>query len=183
MTTMLFSVILGIIIGYLLKGDLRNMDVSNLKGIYIAFASFLVEVILFTLVRKGILERGLITIIIYSIQYLLLFIFVYLNRKNFAILILGLGFLLNAIAIFSNGGAMPVNPNAIVEAGLAPSIDQINASSEGLYIVADETTKLAIFGDFIPIKYVLHYVISIGDILIYLGILLYIIKEMKRNPA
>lgn len=182
MSTMLFSVILGIVIGYLLKGDLKNMDVSNLKGIYIAFSSFLIEVILFTLVRKGILNRGLITIIFYSAQYILLFIFVYLNRKNFAILVLGLGFLLNAIAIFSNGGAMPVNPNAIVEAGLAPSIDKINAPAEGLYIVQTADTNFALLGDIIPFKYVFHYVASIGDLFIYLGIILFIVKEMKRKP-
>ncbi|MDO6355773.1 DUF5317 domain-containing protein [Caloramator sp. CAR-1] len=176
----ILSAILGIIIGLLLKGDIKKLDGSDLKGIYIPIIAFSIEIVLFTLVRKGIIERGLITYIFYLIQFILISIFAYLNRKNKAVLIITSGFILNGLAIFLNGGAMPVNPDAAVAAGLYPSVDKINVSKEGLYVLQNDKTLFWFLGDIIPIKFIRGYVVSIGDILLCFGLIYYIVKSMKR---
>lgn len=176
----LVSLIVAIIIGLLLKGDIRKLDASNLKGIYLAFFAFLIEFILFNLIRKGIIQRNSITYVFYLIQYILILSFVYMNRRDYAILTIGIGIFLNALAIFLNGGAMPVSAEAMVKAGMAPSIDMVKetmASSEGLYQVASSKTILAFLGDCIALG---RYVISVGDIFIALGLMGYVIKEMKK---
>lgn len=176
----LASLIIGLIIGFILKGDIRKIDVSNIKGPYLAVAAFSIEFILFNLIRRGVIERGNLTYIFYLTQYLLILIFIYLNRKDYAFLVIGLGIILNALAIFLNGGAMPVSPEAMVKTGMAPSIEYVKetmTSSEGLYAVQNSKTILPFLGDCIALG---RYVISVGDIFISIGLMGYVIKEMKK---
>ncbi|SKA97187.1 hypothetical protein SAMN05443428_12412 [Caloramator quimbayensis] len=175
------ALIIGIIIGYILKGKLKNLENVKLKYPYLAVGAFAVEFILFSLVRKGMLSRGYLTTSIYIIEYALIFLFIYFNRENKYILIMGLGFLLNALAIFSNGGAMPVSAKAAVTAGLAPSIGSVKASAEGLYVVQNEATRLWLLGDIIPKTYLRHYVISIGDIVAAIGLLIFLVQGMRSK--
>lgn len=177
------ALIIGIIIGYIFKGSLKNLEDIKIKALYLAVGAFSVEFVLFSLVRKGILSRGYLTTCIYIIEYALIFLFIYFNRENKYILIMGLGFLLNALAIFSNGGAMPVSAKAAVIAGLAPSIDAVKASAEGLYVVQNESTRLYLLGDIIPKTYLRHYVISIGDIIAAIGLMMFIINGMKSKKT
>ncbi|SET11416.1 DUF5317 domain-containing protein [Anaerobranca gottschalkii] len=172
-------IILGIVIGLLLKGDIRKIDVTKLRYPYIAIGAFGIEVILFTLVRKDIIQRGMLTYIPYLFQYFLILFFVYLNRKNFGLLTIGLGIFLNALVIFLNGGAMPVSPEGLVKTGIAPSIDAATEgliAAEGLYTVITSETLLPFLGDVIPFW---RYVMSIGDVFIFIGVMVYIITEMK----
>ena len=73
-------------------------------------------------------------------MYVLLAAFIYFNRKNKYIVLMGLGFLLNAIPIFLNGGAMPVSAKAAETAGLT-----LNMSKEGLYTLINENTRDMVF--------------------------------------
>jgi hypothetical protein len=179
----LTALLIGILVGFLLKGNIKNIDVEKIKAPYLAVIAFSIEFILFTLVRKGLLSSGNITYILYLTQYILILLFIYKNRKDYSFLVIGIGIILNALAIFLNGGAMPVSPEAMVKAGIISSINEVKetmASSEGLYIIQNSNTLLPFLGDVIPLKHFRHYVISIGDIFISIGLIWYIIKEMKK---
>ncbi|WDC85404.1 DUF5317 domain-containing protein [Caloramator sp. mosi_1] len=176
----LAALLIGIAIGLLLKGNIKNIDVEKVKSPYLAIVAFSIEFILFTLVRKGIISRGNITYVLYLTQYILILIFIYKNRKDYAFLVIGIGIILNALAIFLNGGAMPVSPDAMVKAGIVSSVNEIKetmASSEGLYIIKNSNTIFPFLGDVIPLKHFRNYVISIGDIFISLGLIWYIVKR------
>lgn len=175
------ALLFGIILGYIFKGKLKNLEHLDLSGLYLVFSAFAIEIVLFMLVRKNVIAKNYITTGVYALEYILIFIFVILNRKNKFILLMGIGFLLNALAIFSNGGAMPVNPKAAVKAGLAPSVESIKASSEGLYLLQDANTRFWFLGDVIPKTYLRHSVMSIGDIIAALGLMLLITKAMVRK--
>lgn len=172
----IISIVFAIILGYILGGRIRNLEKLNIKGIYIIFISFGLEFAIVMCIRKGILYIGLTSYLLDVIMYLLLLIFVILNRKNISIIIMGLGFLLNAIPIFLNGGTMPVSRSAIKIAGLDPNI-----SAEGLYRVIDSSTKLWFLGDIIPINFINNFIISIGDIFTAIGLILLIVTGMKKN--
>lgn len=175
----IIAVILGLIIGFLLKGDLKKIDVGKLKYPYLAIGAFAIEIVLFTLVRKGVIERGILTFIPYLFQYFLLLLFIFYNRKNFGLLTLGFGMFLNALVIFLNGGAMPVSPEGLVKVGIAPSLEAVTEeliAAEGLYTLIDSQTLLPFLGDVIPFW---RYVLSIGDVFIFIGIMVYIVTEMK----
>jgi hypothetical protein len=172
----LVVIIIAIIIGYILQGSLKNIDPSKIKAIYLVFIAFFIETIMVMLIRKEYFVRGNLTYIINLIMYIFLFVFIYQNRYNKWLLLIGAGFLLNALPIFFNGGAMPVSSSVINQLGMTQ-----NVTSEGLYVIIDESTRLPFLGDIIALKYPKPYVISVGDIVEVIAIAAFIITEMKNK--
>lgn len=170
------ALIFALIIGYILKGKIRNLENVDIKRTYLVFISFFIEVILIITIRKGFINIGIFTYLLDSIMYILLAAFIYFNRKNKYIVLMGLGFLLNAIPIFLNGGAMPVSAEAAETAGLS-----LNMSKEGLYSLINGNTRAWFLGDIIPLTFLRHFAISIGDIFAVLGLMLFIITGMKKT--
>jgi hypothetical protein len=89
---------------------------------------------------------------------------------------MGVGFLLNATAIFLNGGAMPVSAKAAETAGIT-----LNVTKEGLYALINGNTRLWFLGDIIPLTFLRNFAISIGDIIAAVGLMLFIITGMKQS--
>lgn len=170
------GLIFAVIIGYILKGNIKNLENVEIKGVYLVFISFFIEFFIVISIRKEFFNIGIFTYILDFSMYILLVVFTYLNRKNKYIVLMGMGFLLNAIPIFLNGGAMPVSAKAAVTAGLT-----LNMSKEGLYTLINENTRLWFLGDIIPLTFLRHFAISIGDIIAAVGLMLFIITGMKKT--
>lgn len=170
------ALILSIIIGYIMKGSIKNIGDVSINKMYLVIISYTVEVAVFLCVRKGVLETGTITYCIYLLEYILIFLFIYFNRRNKFIVVMGAGFLLNALAIFLNGGTMPVSGTVISAAGMSSDV-----AKEGLYSLVEEGTRLAFLGDVIYFKIFKAYVLSIGDIVAALGLMFFIITSMKKD--
>ncbi|GCD10171.1 DUF5317 domain-containing protein [Clostridium tagluense] len=170
------ALIFAVIIGYILKGNIRNLENVDIKRTYLVFISFFIEFFIVICIRKDFFNIGIFTYILNSIMYILLVIFIYSNRKNKYIVLMGLGFLLNAIPIFLNGGAMPVSAKAAKAAGIT-----LNISKEGLYSLINENTRVWFLGDIIPLTFLRNFAISIGDIIAVLGLMLFIIMGMKKT--
>lgn len=169
-------IVLAIIIGFIQKGNLKNLSNLKFRGVIFLIAGFVIEAIIILLVRQGIIVQGPITFISDLLLYSLLFVFVIKNKSDSLIYLVGLGFLLNAVAIFANGGTMPVTLNAVNAIGLSGSV-----ATEGLYKLVDTNTRLWFLGDIIPYTFINKNIISIGDIILSLGIMLIIIREMKKK--
>lgn len=172
----IIALIISIIIGYIFKGRLKNLINVEMNYLYLVFAAFMIEAITIFCIRKGLLQRGTITFGLDLCMYILIFLFGYFNRKNPFIVIMCFGFLLNAIPIFLNGGAMPVGVKTIDTVGLTHNIDK-----EGLYRLVDSNTKLWFLGDVIPFKFITNLAISIGDIVAAIGLMLFVIMGMKKG--
>jgi hypothetical protein len=170
------AILISIIVGYVLKGRVRNLESVQLKGLYIVTGAFTIEFINIMLIRKNIINPGTITYFVDLLMYSMLFYFVYLNRKDSFIIIMGAGFLLNALPIFFNGGTMPVSESALVTAGI-----NISITKQGLYTLVSSNTKLIFLSDVIPITVLRHSVVSIGDIVIAIGLALLLITGMKKK--
>lgn len=170
------ALIFAVIIGYILKGKIRNLENVELNKTYLIFTSFLIELFIVISIRSGFFNIGIFTYILDSIMYILLVIFIYFNRKNKYIVLMGVGFLLNATAIFLNGGAMPVSAKAAEIAGIT-----LNVTKEGLYTLINENTRLWFLGDIIPLTFLRNFAISIGDIIAVVGLMLFIITGMKQS--
>jgi hypothetical protein len=174
------ALIFAIILGYLLKGSLKNLDSTKIKGLYLVFIAFFIEFLIVILITKNLLIKGSITFILDLIMYVLLILFTYLNRRSIPIIIIAIGFMLNALPIFLNSGAMPVDVNATVKAGLYPSVEDAKIAHEGLYTIIDSNTKLWFLGDIIPKTFLRRVVLSIGDIVIGIGLMLFVVTGMKN---
>jgi len=170
------GLIFALIIGYILKGKIRNLENVDIKGVYFVFIAFFIEFIIIIGIRKNFFNIGIFTYMLDLIMYTLLAIFIYLNRKDKYIMLMGIGFLLNAIAIFLNGGAMPVSAKAAEIAGIT-----LDISNEGLYTLINENTRVRFLGDVIPKTFLRNFAISIGDILAMLGLMLFVITGMKKT--
>ncbi|MGE5628337.1 MAG: DUF5317 family protein [Solirubrobacterales bacterium] len=166
-------IVLALVIGIIFKGSLRNLSNFKLQGIYFVIAAFLLEAVVIMTVRKGIIQIGIVTLLSDIVMYSLLIVFVYKNRREPLIYIVGIGFLLNAVAIFANGGTMPVALNAVHAAGLTE-----NVGTMGLYKLVGTDTKFWFLGDIIPYTFLNKNILSVGDLILSLGIMLIIIKGM-----
>ena len=158
------ALIVSIIIGYIFKGRLMNLEKLEIKKIYLIFTGYGVQIITVLLIRRGILALGFITFILHLLVYIFLFAFIYFNRDNKFFILIGIGFLLNAVVIFANGGLMPVGVKQLDILGFPH-----NVSSRGLYILADSKTKVYYLADIIPAKFPIKYSASIGDYISVLG--------------
>lgn len=174
------AVIAAIIIGYAAGGRLKRLEDADIKGIYLVFTAFLTEAVIMFLIRKGVAERGALTYVLDVLMYGQLAAFTWVNRKNTWLVITGAGFLLNAIPIFLNGGAMPVSVDAAVKSGFVSSVQEVNLEARGLYTAVTESTRLWFLGDVIPKSYIMKSVISIGDIVSSIGIMGFIITRMRK---
>lgn len=172
------GLIFALIIGYILKGKIKNLENVDIKAVYLVFISFFIEFFIVMSIRKSFFNIGIFTYMLDFIMYALLVVFTYLNRKNKYIVFMGVGFLLNAIPIFLNGGAMPVSAKAAETAGLT-----LDIGKEGLYTLIDENTKLWFLGDVIPKTFLRNFAISIGDIIAAVGLMLFIITGMKKRTS
>ncbi len=170
------AIILALVLGYIFKGRLKNLQYVEVKGLYLIAIAFLIEFAIVMLIRKGVIRAENATFIADLIMYTLLFVFTLLNRKNPYILIMALGFILNAVAIFSNGGAMPVSSEAYKSVGLTNDVVR-----EGLYSFINENTRFAFLGDIIPYKFISSVVVSIGDLIIALGLIGFVISAMRSR--
>ncbi|MEG0775139.1 DUF5317 family protein [Clostridium sp.] len=172
----ILALIGAIIIGYLMKGNIQNLSNITLKGMYLIGIAFFIEFIIILLINKGIINPSINTYIANIIMYLFIFTFIFINKKNPYIVLMGVGFFLNAIAIFSNSGTMPVSGQAIEAIGFSP-----NVQGEGLYNIINSQTNLRFLGDIIPLDFIGRFIVSIGDILSAIGMMLFIITSMKKQ--
>lgn len=172
----------GIILGLLLGGKLRNLLEMKIRWIGLLLVSILFEYLpkapyagTFIASHGGVTAAYLIAFI----RYGLLFAFVILNIKNIPVLMIGAGGMLNFAVTAANGGAMPVVSAAIAD---APSGSATKLLEQGLilnYRIAGAGTNLSFLCDRIPVRLQYIYYVSIGDLLIALGIFLFVLYFMK----
>jgi MFS family permease len=118
--------------------------------------------------------------------YLLLFLFLGANWRVPGLQVAAVGIGLNTLAVILNGGRMPIWAGAYQAAGFAPgSLDNdpfhflISSGS-----VADFVSRGGIFGDVVPLPIpLIRDVVSIGDLLLALGIFWAIVYSMTRPEA
>ncbi|HET7141404.1 MAG TPA: MFS transporter [Candidatus Limnocylindria bacterium] len=118
--------------------------------------------------------------------YLLLFLFMGANWRVPGMQIAAVGIGLNTLAVFLNSGQMPIWAAAYSAAGFAP--DAIANDPFHFLIssgtVADFVARGGIFGDVVPLPIpIIRDVVSIGDLLLALGIFWAIVYSMTRPEA
>lgn len=93
------------------------------------------------------------------------------------------GSILNFIPIALNNGKMPVSTKALKFSKLYTELTFLEEGRILTHILADKSTKLNILSDIIPIPkpYPFPKIISIGDILIAIGLFVLIQTYMKDN--
>ena len=113
--------------------------------------------------------------LLFVLSYLVLLVFVVLNFARPGLLIIGVGLLFNFAAIISNGGLMPVTPEAFARIGESDKIQGLEEGdaipSQKEVLKSRENTHLYFLSDRIvwdnPISF---RIFSIGDVVIAGGL-------------
>jgi hypothetical protein len=119
-----------------------------------------------------------IRMLVFGASYVLVVAFAIRNRRIAAVPLIVAGLLLNGLVVTANGG-MPVSRSALVASGQADVV-QLLLQDEGekhhLLGPDDELTPL---GDVIAVPPPIGQVVSVGDVLVYAGLVWLILAVMR----
>jgi hypothetical protein len=181
------TITLSLLLGKLTGGKIRNLEYLYIKGWYFFAASFLVEIASLLIVSKGIgnlsdiIEDRFFYIHIFIYVLLIIGLFMNFDENGFRITLLGS--ILNFIPLLLNNGRMPVLVNALKYSKLYNQLTLLEEGRILTHTLASETTKFIYLCDIIPIPepYIFPKIISVGDILIGVGLFVVIFSYMKRK--
>lgn len=142
-------------------GDLRRLGKLRVRWIWLGPAAVFVQTVLVTIAPGG---SHTVHAAAHIGTYVLIATFLWVNRRIAGAPIIALGAFFNALAITVNGGEMPAATLALRIAGLKLGHGFHNS-------VAMPHPHLLWLGDIIPVPWPLPNVLSVGDIIIYIGML------------
>jgi len=173
--------LVGILIGIALnmyhgkKDHLRG--VYDIRGLWLPILGLLLESIFSYFPQFALQFAGPLT----CASYLCIFAFLILNhKKKLPPLLIAAGSLCNFTVIACNGFRMPISPAALV---MYPDMTAEAVYAKRVnYFVAQSGANLYFLGDIIPIPlHSLNGFISIGDVLLGFGILLFIVVVFTQK--
>ena len=178
----LFAVAGGVALGYALGGRMRNLANVPHRLLLLLWISVALQIGLTFI--PGPLDRAEVRFSIVLVSYSLIAVWLLVNLRDphmprVGVLLIASGWFLNLLVIAANGG-MPVSRTALRRAGQDPNIDV----AEGhlfKHVPANEDTSLYVLADVIPVRPIGN-VISVGDIVLVLGIIAFIASAMAISP-
>jgi hypothetical protein len=176
------GIIISLIVGFLRKGNLRAFGHLKLKWGWVFPILLLIQVIVF-IYQNDIKFIGQASEFIYMTVYIIGLIFLFFNREYKGFTLIWIGVFLNFLVMIVNGGRMPVS----MEAAAVLDPFYLDVMKEQLYakhILLNESTRLGFLGDIIPLTnpYPKTQIISIGDVLMNIGIFIFIQYLMLHHP-
>lgn len=175
------AVALGLLYGFLIrKGNWQSVTRKHFRLLVLLILSVMVEVVLVTpLIERWLDDGGLsasLRTLLAVMQYGMLLVFLGVNSKKPGLLAVMAGTCLNGLVIIFNDGRMPVG-EAVSRFGTS-AVEKI-ASAPG-YFLASGQEPLLFLGDILPFWMLGWYMISVGDLLIALG-LFFLAAYMPRR--
>ncbi len=177
MSVVLIVIIVGLVAGFLARGTLRNFERVDIHWWGVAAAGLVLQV----LPLHRWFDDDVVVVGALLTSYVLLIAFVWVNRRLPAAPLMLAGLVLNVVVIAANGG-MPVSADAIrttgSEAHALPGL--IDDGKHHLMTPSDVLTPLA---DVIGLPPPLATVLSVGDVLLYTGVVAFTVLIMRGRFA
>ncbi len=173
MVLVALTVVGAVVVGYVRGGRLRNLSNVRLRGSWLVLVAVIAQALLAVLSGRD-LALPLIASILLVISHVALLGFVLANRMLPGMLLIFVGFALNAVVITSNG-AMPVSAEAI--AAVTPEAEAIAPGKHRLLTPDDRFWYLA---DILPLPWV-RSVVSVGDVILATGVGILVANLMLRR--
>jgi hypothetical protein len=178
----LYPILFGLIISYILGGRLNYLIEHPLYWKLVAILAFAIQIMIFSDIPFLEALSDTANVVLHYASYILLIIFVIRNIKTPGIALIGAGIFSNSLVIFLNGGYMPTLPENLKYTSFAGHSETI---SQGVAVhnssLIDSQTLLPWLGDifYLPSWIPLSNVFSLGDVIIGLGIIIYLLLNMK----
>lgn len=178
------SIPLGLIIGLLLRGSVKNIAEANLRHLYLILVAFLIRFLVNSPDAANSLGlQFLIPLfpILNIFSYTLLFLFAFSNIRFVGIKLFTLGTLLNAMPIILNGGKMPFELKEAEKIGMAEMLLKLSRAGSA-NIPSNRSAVLWQLGDFIVFPGIrFQKLISVGDIVLFVAFTVLIAELMLVN--
>ena len=179
----LCAVVVGIALGYVLRGRLSRLVFLRLRGMWLVLVALGIQLLIFPLFTPNpIIPFG--TAILHGVSYGLVLLWLLLNVRVRPLIAVGGGALLNILVVALNGGYMPASPAAFERAGLI-SVARLLAQggTYGNLVGMSAATHLNVLGDWIGLPRGVPFatVMSVGDVLIMIGLVWLLAKGMNTN--
>lgn len=183
---MFLSVIaLALVVGALAGGGLPRLAQLRLRWIWVLGLALGLRIGAALLAANG-MDEGLPLGWLFIAAYLLIFIWLSGNWRVPGLQVAAIGIGLNTVALLLNGGQMPIWSVAFGAAGFTPAA-LVNDPFHFLLATgtpAEFVSRGGIFGDVVPLPVpILRDVLSIGDVLLAIGIFWAIVYSMIRPEA
>lgn len=130
---------------------------------------------------------GLARRVLLPLTFVLLLLFALRNWHLWGVRVMAVGFLLNLLAISSNGGLMPVSPEKVASVNLLDRIENVQLGepipgSKGI-LMAPRQARLWFLSDIIvfPPHSPVARVVSVGDFLVLGGVVIACAEVIRRN--
>lgn len=181
---LLFALICGLIMGWTRGGSLARLSQLPIRHSWLILISFLFQILIFSSQFESLSRSDQLGAVLHIFSILLLLLAVGLNLSLNGMKILGLGILLNALVVISNGGYMPVSLDKLAQAGMAHRAELLRAKGHFFRCTAlTSETRLPFFADvfLIPSWLPFKNVLSLGDVFIGIGVFILVIRAMEKR--
>ncbi len=175
MIGLIIAVALGIAVGFIRRGSLKTFGEAHLNAVPVVLAGVVLQVAA-TLADRNDLRWFAFSLVLTSFGCV--FAFAAFNFRLPGMTLIALGALCNFLVIAANGG-MPVSLDALERVGLGNPFES-DAVVKGAHHALTDASRLRFLADVIPVS-VMANVISVGDILIWAGLLL-LIQQLMVGP-
>ncbi|MCD6574886.1 DUF5317 domain-containing protein [Candidatus Aerophobetes bacterium] len=168
--------VFSLIIAFLRKGKLSRLAEIKFRRIELIIVPFVLQYVLVLAGEKGVSWFEGWGNYLYLISYTLLLIGIWGNRHIKEMRVFGIGVLLNFLVIAVNKGKMPVSLEALKKAGMQDMLPLLKSKTYVVHTILTANTKLKFLADIIPLPppYPRARVVSVGDIVMGVGIFLLI---------
>ena len=178
-----FAIFLILLVAWMIGVPLNNLAQLRLRGGSMVFLALLPQITLFTGLGAQI-PHALVSKL-HAASYVALILFVIINATHHRTLALAAtGLALNALVIFANGDRMPVTLAAWTESGRPAGAITATGSYTNNVLVS-RTTHFSWLGDRIVVPPPIPFAtaISVGDVLIVIGVALFVIRFCGRRRS
>ena len=166
---------IGLLLGWGLGGRLRNLGAVGIRLWPLALVGLVLQLIPVPGVEGTLGE--LVPVGLLLLSYLILLAFVGLNWRLRGFVLIGVGLLLNAAVIGVNRG-MPVSEHAARRSGQAEAIPKLASGEDPKHHLADDESSLLPLADVIPVGSPFNIVVSVGDVVSYVGAAVFLTTAM-----
>ena len=173
------AILLGLAGARLLGARLSLLADLQFRGTSLVFGALAIQLAIFTPLSPSLSEAAEVSL--HLATYLLLLVFLVLNIRLPRLWVAAAGFASNILAIFANGGRMPVPAEAWKASSGDPSTAEAIAYNN--VVAADAHTRLPWLGDIIALPHgmPLTNALSIGDILLIVGMTAFVHRACRRT--
>ena len=163
--------------GYAVGGRVRNLERLRLRWWPLAPIGFAMQLAPVPVAGEG---GDAIAIGLLIASYVLLIAFCILNLRTAGFPVMLVGLALNMLVISANGG-MPVGREALEASGQEALLQDLVEGEGAKHHLEGEGDVLTFLADVIPVPPPVRQVISVGDIVVYLGVIWLVADGMRHS--